>query len=97
MKKIKGGILLLVTALFISVSSCGPNDDSGGMDQKNSDGEGKIDSTRIPNFDTTSAFHTVPGFIRQRAELDLAGTKVLAVFKHSDFVSVTKNWFNLPS
>jgi hypothetical protein len=39
------GALLFATA-------CGPNDDKGASDTKNSGGEGAIDTTRMPNFDT---------------------------------------------
>jgi hypothetical protein len=54
MKRIKKGVMALIIAASLTVYSCGPNDDKGGMDQKNSNGEGAIDSTRLPNFDTGS-------------------------------------------
>lgn len=46
--------LVLIVAISMSVYSCGPNDDKGGMDQENSKGEGAIDSSRLTNFDTAS-------------------------------------------
>ena len=49
----KAGFSLLI-ALTMSCYSCGPNDDKGSMDQKNSNGEGAIDSTRLTNFDSTA-------------------------------------------
>jgi hypothetical protein len=42
----------IVVALTMSFYSCGPNDDKGSMDVKNSNGEGAIDSTRLTNFDS---------------------------------------------
>jgi hypothetical protein len=62
MKKIKAGTMAVIMGLFMAFASCGPNDDGGGMDQKNSDGEGEIDSTRMPNFDTTSTSLSMPRF-----------------------------------
>ena len=46
--------LALFAALSIAISSCGPNDDKGSMDSKNSNKEGAIDSTKIPNFDSAA-------------------------------------------
>lgn len=60
MQKFQQGALALLMAGCITFYSCGPNDDSGGMDQKNSDGEGEVDSTRLTNFDSSSASVTVP-------------------------------------
>ena len=54
MKSIQKGAMALIIAASMTLYSCGPNDDKGGMDQKNSSGEGAIDSTRLPNFDTSS-------------------------------------------
>lgn len=55
MKLIQKGVLALLVALCFTIYSCGgPNDDKGGMDEKNSSGEGAIDSTRLTNFDSTS-------------------------------------------
>ncbi len=61
MKSFQQARLPLIIALSIFVSSCGPNDDKGSMDQKNSSGEGAVDSTKIPNFDSSHAFLPVPG------------------------------------
>ena len=54
MKLIQRGALALLVAMCMTVYSCGPTDDKGGMDEKNSSGEGAIDSTRLPNFDSSS-------------------------------------------
>lgn len=54
MKKIQQVTLALVT-VCIFVCSCGPNDDKGSMDDKNSGGEGGVDTTKIPNFDSAHA------------------------------------------
>lgn len=54
MKKIQQVTSALVI-ICISICSCGPNDDKGGMDDKNSGGEGAVDTTKIPNFDSTHA------------------------------------------
>lgn len=53
-EKIQQVTLALVT-LCIFASSCGPNDDKGAMDDKSSGGEGAVDTTKIPNFDSTHA------------------------------------------
>ena len=56
MKKIQQVLLTLMSVIILSVFGCGgPNDDKGSMDQKNSGGEGAIDSTRIPGFDSAHA------------------------------------------
>lgn len=54
MKLIQRGALTLLMAACITIYSCGPNDDKGGMDEKNSSGEGAVDSTRLTNFDSTT-------------------------------------------
>lgn len=54
MKLIQKGALALLVAGCLSIYSCGPTDDKGGMDEKNSSGEGAIDTTRLPNFDSSS-------------------------------------------
>lgn len=54
MKLIQKGALALLVAASLTVYSCGPTDDKGGMDEKNSSGEGAIDSTRLTNFDSSS-------------------------------------------
>ena len=54
MKNIQRGALALLVATFMSVTSCGPTDNKGGMDEKNSSGEGAIDSTKLTNIDSTS-------------------------------------------
>ena len=48
----------LLVASTIGLCSCGPNDDKGSMDQKNSNGEGAVDSTRLTNFDSTSTHNS---------------------------------------
>lgn len=55
MKNIQKGMLALLVASSITIYSCGPTDDKGGMDTENSKGEGAIDSSRLTNFDSTSA------------------------------------------
>lgn len=56
MKRNQKIILALITAGSLFIYSCGgPNDNQGGMDSKNSDKEGGIDSTKIPNFDSAHA------------------------------------------
>jgi len=61
MKNIKQATLALITAAGIFMYGCGgPNDDKGSMDQKNSNGEGAVDSTRIPNFDSSNASLVAP-------------------------------------
>ncbi|MEJ7679391.1 MAG: hypothetical protein WKG06_16330 [Segetibacter sp.] len=47
--------MTLITAVSILIFSCGPNDDKNSMDPENSNGEGAVDSTKIPNFDSTHA------------------------------------------
>jgi hypothetical protein len=54
MKLIQKGALALLVAACVTIYSCGPTDDKGGMDEKNSSGEGAIDSTRLTNFDSSS-------------------------------------------
>jgi hypothetical protein len=51
---LKKAAFAFFVALTMSFYSCGPNDNKGGMDEKNSNGEGAIDSTRLTNFDSTS-------------------------------------------
>jgi hypothetical protein len=51
----KGAVAFLVVSVMSLYSCGGPNDNKGSMDEKNSNGEGAIDSTRITNFDSTSA------------------------------------------
>lgn len=55
MKKIQLASIVFLTALTLFISSCGPNDDKGSMDQDNSHKEGSVDSTKIPNFDSAHA------------------------------------------
>ncbi len=55
MKKNQQVTFALITALSLFIYSCGPNSDKGGMDEENSNKEGAVDSTRIPNFDSTHA------------------------------------------
>ncbi len=55
MKKIHLATLALLTAFSISICSCGPNDNKGSMDDKNSGGEGAVDSTKIPKFDSSNS------------------------------------------
>ncbi|HKG67547.1 MAG TPA: hypothetical protein VKA92_01670 [Segetibacter sp.] len=43
----------LITATALSMSSCGPNDNKGSMDQENSNKEGAVDSSKIPGFDSS--------------------------------------------
>jgi len=54
MTLLKKAAFPLLVALTISFYSCGPNDDKGSMDVKNSNGEGAIDTTRLTNFDSTN-------------------------------------------
>lgn len=63
MKKFNKGTVAILFTGFVVFCSCGPNDDKGGMDDKNSGGEGAIDSTRLTNIDTTAAAVQVPEFI----------------------------------
>lgn len=62
MKNIKHATLALTTVACIFLSSCGPNDDKGSMDQKNSNGEGAVDSTKVPKFDSSHASATISRF-----------------------------------
>ena len=55
MKRIKEVTFVLMTAVSISVCSCGPNDNQNSMNPKSSGGEGAVDSTKIPKFDSSSA------------------------------------------
>jgi hypothetical protein len=55
MKNLQKAFLALLFSCSIAFYSCGPNDDKGSMDQDNSKGEGAVDSTRLSNFDSTSA------------------------------------------
>jgi hypothetical protein len=50
-KKLLTGLCI---AAIVFTTSCGPNDDKGASDTKNSGGEGAVDTTRMPNFDTVS-------------------------------------------
>lgn len=54
MEFIKKGLLIIMVAGTLVLDSCGPTDNKGSMDEKNSSGEGAIDSTRLTNFDTSS-------------------------------------------
>jgi hypothetical protein len=54
MKNLQKAFLALLFSCSITLYSCGPNDDKGGMDQDNSKGEGAVDSTRLSNFDSAS-------------------------------------------
>lgn len=51
---LKKAALAFLVASTLGLYSCGPNDNKGSMDQKNSNGEGAIDSTRVTNFDSAS-------------------------------------------
>lgn len=53
MKKIQQVTWALITATALFISSCGPNDDKGSMDQENSNKEGAVDSSRMPGFDSS--------------------------------------------
>lgn len=55
MKKIQQVSLSFITAAAILLYSCGPNDDKGSMDQENSNKEGAVDSTKMPQFDSSRA------------------------------------------
>jgi hypothetical protein len=48
-KKLAG--FLCISAMSFAIA-CGPNDDKGASDVKNSGGEGAVDTTRMPHFDT---------------------------------------------
>lgn len=52
MKKIQKVLLIFFTASILLTYSCKPNDDKNTMDSENSNKEGGIDSTKIPNFDS---------------------------------------------
>lgn len=65
MKKFKIASTALFASALLTFASCGPNDDKGGMDEKNSEGEGAIDTSRLSNFDTTTTFITVPQFFKK--------------------------------
>ena len=54
MKKIALKLLAFVVVPSLMAIGCGPNDDSGSMDQKNSDKEGAVDSSRMIHDDTSS-------------------------------------------
>lgn len=60
MKNIQQVTLTLLIAVSILISGCGPTGDKNSMDQENSGGEGAVDSTKIPNFDSSHAFLPVP-------------------------------------
>ncbi|WP_018616534.1 hypothetical protein [Segetibacter koreensis] len=55
MKKIQKVSLAFIAATTFFIYACGPNDNKGSMDEKNSGGEGAVDSTKIPNFDSSHA------------------------------------------
>ena len=86
MKKNHQITFALFAALSVAIISCGPNDDEGSMDSKNSNKEGAIDSTRIPNFDSTNAKDsshaslTGQNALIRNAHLNMAEEKV-ALFK----------------
>lgn len=63
MKNIQRTTLALVTVCSIFICSCGPNNDKGSTDQESSDKEGAIDSTKIPNFDSSHASLSVPALL----------------------------------
>lgn len=50
MKKNQQITLALIAAFGIMIYSCGPNDNLGSMDSKNSNKEGAIDSTKNSQF-----------------------------------------------
>ena len=54
MKIVQRVAITLLIAGCMTAYGCGPNDNKGSMDVKNSNGEGAIDSTRLTNFDSTS-------------------------------------------
>ena len=54
MEIIQKKLLALLFAITVLISSCGPTGNGNSMDEKNSGGEGSIDSTRLTNFDSTS-------------------------------------------
>ncbi len=52
MKKIQQVTWVLITAISIFMSSCGPNDDKGSLDQ-DSNKEGAVDSSKMPGLDSS--------------------------------------------
>ena len=54
-----------MTAITLLIYSCGPNDNKGSMDQENSNKEGAVDSTKVPNFDSTHATDSSHASIHQ--------------------------------
>jgi len=65
MKKLTTGTVALLVAGLIGVYSCGgPNDDSGSQDSNFSGGEGEIDSSRLVQSDTSSAYIANPDLIK---------------------------------
>jgi len=55
MKKSKQASLAFITFLALVVYSCKPNDNKNAMEPQNSHGEGAVDTTKIPNFDSAHA------------------------------------------
>ena len=55
MKKSKQASFAFVAAVALVMYSCKPNGDKNSMDTENSHGEGAVDSTKIPKFDSAHA------------------------------------------
>jgi hypothetical protein len=69
MKKNYPVTFALIASLSLFIFSCGPNDDGGGMDSKNSGKEGAVDSTRIPKPDSMHSSISVPRSTKERVEV----------------------------
>ena len=69
--------LVAAFACSIIATSCGPNDDKGGMDSDNSKGEGAIDSTRLATFDTSKPTSSVANFITTNIKANTGEIKLL--------------------
>ena len=54
MRKIQNLTFALLFGICLFLYSCGPSDDNSSMDQNTSQGEGEVDSTRLPNLDSAA-------------------------------------------
>lgn len=71
-----------IVAAGLLIAGCGPNDDKGSMDQKNSNGEGAVDSTKIPKFDSSHASLSAPNYRNHANEKNNSVKRNLHFNKH---------------
>jgi hypothetical protein len=55
MKNFQRGAFTILFAAFFAITACNPNGNENSMQPENSSGEGAVDSTKIPHFDTATS------------------------------------------